>query len=85
MDIKAHAKKVLAVLISLVLTISLLPVYSFADEEMENKDLTNTENTSSGNTEENSSEETDEEDATSDTEEDTEITSANTSTSNKSI
>ena len=85
MDIKTHAKKVLAVLISIVLTISLLPVYSFADEEMKNKDLTNTENTSSGNTEENSPEETDEEDATSDTEEDTEITSANTSTSNKSI
>ena len=52
MDIKTYAKKVLAVLISLVLTISLLPAYSFADEEMENKDLTNTENTSSGNTEE---------------------------------
>lgn len=84
MDIKTHAKKVLAVLISLVLTISLLPAYSFADEEMENKDLTTTENTSSSNTEENSSEETDEEDDTSDTEENAEATSANISTSNKS-
>ena len=82
MNIKTHVKKVLAVLISLVLTISLLPVYSFADEESESNDLTTTENASSNNTEENSSEETNEEDNTSETEENVETTSANTSTSN---
>ncbi|MED9873713.1 MAG: hypothetical protein U0K14_07390, partial [Eggerthellaceae bacterium] len=69
MDIKTHAKKVLAVLISLVLTISLLPAYSFADEETESKDLTTTENASSSNTEENNSEETDADDSVPDTEE----------------
>lgn len=83
MDIKNHAKKVLAVIISVVLTISLLPVYSFADEETESKDLTNTKNTLSSNTEENNSEETNGEDDASDIEESAKATNLNSSSSNK--
>ena len=62
----------------------LLPVYSFADEETESKDLTTTENASSSNTEENNSEETDADDSVSNTEESAEATSTNANTSNKS-
>lgn len=83
MDIKTHAKKVLAVIISVVLTISLLPVYSFADEETENNGRTNTGNVSSVNTEESSSEESDKEAVLSNIEDGAEAVNTNNSSSDK--
>ena len=83
MDIKNHAKKVLTVLISLALTISLLPAYSFADEETENNGRINTENAPSVNTEESSSEESDKEDAISNIEDGAEVVNTNNSSSDK--